>query len=230
MKLAKAFAVVVLVLAVSPASAIAQTTWIVDQGGGGDFLTIQEGIDAAAGGDTVLVADGTYTGDGNKNLDFGGKAITVKSDNGPEGCIIDGEGNGRGVYFHSGEGPDSVLEGFTIKNFVWRGIFIWDCSPTISSCNIVENTTAGVDPVYPSHGAGILIVTPGPATTPGASPIIKNCTIRHNQAIASGGGINSYQSSPIILNCDISFNEAWDAGGGINHYTGNVGAPLKRRA
>jgi len=32
--------------------------------------------------DTVLVADGTYIGEGNKNLDFGGKAITVTSENG----------------------------------------------------------------------------------------------------------------------------------------------------
>ncbi len=49
-----------------------------------DQPTIQAGIDAAILGDTVLVADGTYTGDGNRDIDFGGKGIVLKSENGPD--------------------------------------------------------------------------------------------------------------------------------------------------
>ena len=68
--------------------------------------TIQAAIDAASNGDTVLVADGTYTGVDNKNLDFNGKAITVQSQNGPANCTIDCENNGIGFIFTNNEGDN----------------------------------------------------------------------------------------------------------------------------
>ena len=80
------------------------------------YPTIQSAINAAVDGDTVIVAPGTYTGLGNRNIDFLGKAITVRSENGPENCIIDCQNSGRGFYFHTSEGPNSVLDGLTITN------------------------------------------------------------------------------------------------------------------
>lgn len=60
-----------------------------------DQPTIQAGMDAAANGDTVLVAPGTYTGDGNRDLLFPSKGLVVQSESGPRASIIDCEGSRR---------------------------------------------------------------------------------------------------------------------------------------
>jgi hypothetical protein len=97
------------------------------------YPTIQAGINAAVDGDTVLVADGTYTGSGNYNMDFLGKAIVVISENGPELCLIDCDSLGRGFYFHTNEDSNSVLSGFTITHGFGEGagIFCITSAPII---------------------------------------------------------------------------------------------------
>ena len=65
-----------------------------------DYATIQAAIDAASPADVVLLADGVYTGPGNKDLDFYGKLITVCSGSGdPAGCVIDCEHEGARLLF-----------------------------------------------------------------------------------------------------------------------------------
>ena len=172
-----------------------------------DQPTIQAGIDAAVNGDTVLVADGTYTGEGNKNLDFEGKAITVTSDNGPENCIIDCENSMRGVFFHRFELEDTVLEGITIRNGnVFSpgggGIRCEYSSPTIRHCIITGNRTGD------QYGGGIAVEN--------ASPTITNNMITDNEAHSRGGGIYCGLGWPIITFNTISGNESlYSDGGGI---------------
>ena len=194
----------------------------------GDQSTIQAGIDAAEDGDTVLVADGTWTGPGNKNLDFGGKAITVESENGAENCTIDCQNNGRGFYFHSGEGSGSVVNGFTIKNGVsdyGGGIVCLESSPTITNCTITRNKAGsggGISCSSSSPSITNCTITRNQATYGGgiscssSSPSITNCTITGNQANGYGGGIRCYYSSPRITNCTITGNQATYGGGGVS--------------
>ena len=182
----------------------------------GDQPTIQAGIDAAVNGDTVLVANGTYTGTGNRDIDFNGKAITVRSENGAEGCIIDCENIGyhRGFYFHSGEGQDSVVQGITIKNgfaYGGGGIYCNASSPVITRHVIID---AWSD--YLAGGGGILCAS--------SAATITNNVISENFSMGGGGIICHGNPSPLIDHNIISSNRSYWGAGGI--YCLNEASPV----
>jgi len=183
-----------------------------------EYTTIQAAIDAAKDGDTVLVADGAYSGDGNRDLNFGGKVITVSSENGPDTCIIDCNGTEddphRGFYFHSGEDCNSVVAGFTITNGYARsggGIYCSGSSPTLINCTFSGNKAEyfGGWPWSWLRGDG------GGIYCDDSSPTVTNCTFSGNSA-SVGGGIYCDDGSPTITNCTFSGNSAGQYGGGIS--------------
>jgi hypothetical protein len=173
-----------------------------------DSSTIQGGINGAVDGDTVLVADGIYTGLGNKNVDFKGKAITVRSENGPDTTVIDCGGEGRGFFFHRGEDEDSRVCGFTIRHGLVSsggGICCANSSPVITNCIICDNEATALTPGTP-QGGGIWCDAY-------SSPVISNCVIRNNitrvippfHGWGLGGGI--FSRSAFLLNCIIWHNQ-----------------------
>lgn len=96
-------------------------TYILKPDGTGDFPEIQAAIDGSVDGDEILLTDGVFSGRGNREVYFWGKALTVRSQSGiPERCIIDPEGSlgmPRAAFlFENGEGPDSVIRDMTIVN------------------------------------------------------------------------------------------------------------------
>ncbi|MHC4211789.1 MAG: right-handed parallel beta-helix repeat-containing protein [Planctomycetota bacterium] len=169
-----------------------------------DYLTIQDAIDASSTGDVIVVADGNYSGPGNYNLDFDGKAIILKSENGPDNCIIDCNNLGRGFDFDNGETSETVVDGFTVINgFSYSyggGIYCDASSPTIRNCNI-SNCTA-------NYGAGICVDD--------SAPTILDCNISDCNSSDKGGGICNLSSEPMIANCDFNRNRA-PYGGAIHN-------------
>lgn len=192
----------------------------VDDDGTADFDNIQAAIDDANNGDTVIVADGTYTGTGNYNLDFGGRRITVCSQTGPGSCIIDCQNSGRGFYFHSGENANSVVEGFTIKNGrQWQGgaIRCISSSPTISNCTIRDNEAVTVDTWL---GVG------GAIQCEESMMILSNCRLIDNTSSGDGGALCSYSYSGTgnisIVDCTFVGNSAAAKGGAVYCYKDNL--------
>lgn len=68
--------------------------WVVQPDGTGDAPTIQAAIDSLYNIDDIVeLADGVFTGEGNRDLYTSGKAFLMRSQSGdPTSCIIDLQG------------------------------------------------------------------------------------------------------------------------------------------
>ena len=232
----------VVLLAITSATADIIT---VDPNGTGEYPTIQAAIDASYyDGDTVIVAPGTYTGLGNRDIDFLGKAITVRSTetNDPNivaATIIDCNGTEaephRGFYFHSGEDANSVLSGITITNGYSEkgsGIYCISGSPMIANCSFYQNGaffTLAESELTTTESSGETRPPRRPPSPRGggmyndqnSSPIVVNCTFISNGWEGAGGGMFNYISSPMVTNCTFSENRARYGGGMCNWFGSN---------
>jgi len=148
------------------------------------FDSIQEAINNAVPGETVIVLPGMYAGTGNRDISFLSRAITVRSIDPNDSeivdtTVIDCQGTQtaqhQGFLFNKGESAQSVLAGLTIMN------------------------------AFSSYGGGILCAT-------NSSPTISKCVLRSNKAVKRGGGIYNSSGSPLVTNCIFSGNTAENGG------------------
>ncbi|NOT00237.1 MAG: right-handed parallel beta-helix repeat-containing protein [Phycisphaerales bacterium] len=192
------------VCALLPAAvALAETRYVPD-----DHATIQACIDAAvSGSDECVVAAGTY----HEAIDFNGKAIAVRSLEGADVTTIHAGWLTRSVVkCVSGEGPGTVLDGFTLTGGTGTasggfrlggGMYVSASSPTVLRCTFVGNSA--------SKGGGIHIAD-------GSAPTVTHCRFFGNTGQLGGGMYNLNNSDSNVTHCLFSGNTAGFGGGMIN--------------
>ena len=174
--------------------------------------TIQGAINAASNGDEIIVYPGTYTGDGNRDIDFGGKAITLRSidPNNPVivnstiiDCQADETNRRRGFHFHNGEGADAVISGLTIQNgcaplreeLYSGGAILCEnsSSPTIEKCFFTNNDDSS------ENAFGVV------ACHDDSNIIVKDCIFESNESNV----LACWSSAPQILNSSFKDNQCY---------------------
>lgn len=194
-----------------PASALSEVVHVP-----GDAPTIQEGLNMASAGDTVLVAPGTYAGALNRDLDFSGTNAILCSSGGADATTIDCEGQGRGLRFHSGEDTTCVVRGFSIIGGLAEnggGVIIeGESSPVIEDCifrDCVAATAGGA--VYCSSDY--------------ARVRLRRCSFHGNAAeLDRGGGVFCMGGGLQLSDCVFSENNAANSGGAV--YSGEFWYPV----
>jgi hypothetical protein len=170
------------------------------------YDSIQQAIDSSDPNfvSEVIILPGTYTGTGNRDIDFKGKPITVRGINPDDpnvvaATIIDCHGTQaephRGFYFHTGETETSVLKGVTITN-----------GYGLSEANLFHGGSPYI------VGGGIFCRT--------ASPKLEAVVVRNSEA-DRGGGILTTRSNPHLVGCMFLDNAA-KAGGAVYFFAGNA--------
>lgn len=191
----------------------------------GAYPTIQAAVNAATPGAIVLVAPGVWPGP----LDFLGKAITVRSAQGPAVTTLSGLAASVVVAFQSGETATSVLDGFTVRNG-GPGIYCFHASPTIRNCVITQNFN------FAGYGGGLRLHGL-------ASPVVEACVLAGNLALdfgAGAGGVNwawppaspatpLFTDTTFIDNVSLGYSSSGSVGGGGGAgFTGSIAPTFER--
>ncbi|MFQ6099686.1 MAG: right-handed parallel beta-helix repeat-containing protein [Anaerolineae bacterium] len=178
--------------------------------------TVQQAVDQALAGDTVKVAQGTYTGSGANVVSItesltlqGGYTTTnwLESDPVARPTILDGEGSRRVVHI---TGPVTVtLDGFRLINgFVnngdGSGLYVYTATVTLANGRVYGNRTDGVG----NDGGGIY--QEGGSLTITATQVYSNTSDD-----GDGGGLYYRDGEFALVGSRVYSNTAGSGGGGL---------------
>ncbi|HTF88744.1 MAG TPA: right-handed parallel beta-helix repeat-containing protein, partial [Planctomycetota bacterium] len=225
----------------------AQTTWYVDAsaapGGNGSigapFQALAPPFSVAISGDTVLVANGLYQGSANRDLDFGGRNMVVKSTGGSASCIIDLQSVGRAFLVSGGTTQAARIEGFTIKNgkvlyptMFGAGVYVDSSKATIRECVFQNNdgqVGGGLAMLSSSGSIEACSFLDNKSSTGAGAFVSQGLDVRFQGCIfqgntgpgAQGGGVYLSQSAVKVERCAFLSNTA-HSGGAVYTFQGDV--------
>ncbi len=208
-----------LVIACGMAASTHAATWTVDDDATqfplADFHTLQDAVDAASSGDTILVYPGVYTDDDHPYVRVlhvvsfdEGHFLEIRAVGSPEETVIDGEDSNGCVFL---QGTDTTISGFTITRSSGDGVYIFGSGkPRIDNCVIEQNAGSGVFNYLGTPHVTCSVMRENEATCGGGmysigvlSPcqrsaggdedservLVEDCKIVDNTAELSGGGL-----------------------------------------
>mgnify|MGYP003950892535 CR=1 FL=1 len=158
------------------------------------YTSINAAIDASADGDSIVVSAGTYR----EQINLDGKSVSITGIAGSEDTLIVGTGAST-IQFDSGEGPDTIISGFTVQNSDSSCMYIAGSSPHLE--NLIFD---GCGAELSVHGGAIHAVS--------AAPTLAYVTFSDNRAELGGAIFVGDDSNIHFENCAFNGNEAQDGG------------------
>ncbi len=178
-----------------------------------DFPTIAEAIAAAASGDVIVLAPGSYGGSGNLFLDFDGKILTLQCEGKREDCIIDCDGERFAFDLSFDETNLSRIERLTMRNCGAAVSMGFGASATIRNC-VIENSYGAA--IFGSRSQAVIedcLIT-GTTGFAAINFVTSAPTIRRTQIVANQGrAVFSDVSTVDLQSCTIADNGRLEGGG-----------------